>query len=53
MEAGEDADKCGDKRKAPRDSRDKPDENAAKKPWGTTGPPPPEWIEVYQKRRRR
>jgi len=37
--------RCGDKRKAPK--QDKPDdaENVAKKPWGTNGPPPPEWIE--------
>lgn len=38
--------RCGDKRKAPK--QDKPDdgENVAKKPWGTNGPPPSEWIEV-------
>ena len=33
--------KCGDKRKAPSGT-----EKPQKKPWGTDGPPPPEWIEV-------
>jgi len=33
--------KCGDKRKAPSGT-----EKPQKKPWGTDGPPPAEWIEV-------
>jgi hypothetical protein len=39
--------RCGGKRKAP--EQDTPGNNAgnvSKKPWGTNGPPPPEWIEV-------
>ena len=33
--------KCGDKRKVPSGV-----EKPQKKPWGTDGPPPPEWIKV-------
>ena len=39
--------RCGDKRKAPGSQKtDEDREGLQKKPWGTTGPPPPEWIEV-------
>jgi hypothetical protein len=38
--------RCGDKRKAPRQDKSGDAANVAKKPWGTNGPPPPEWIEV-------
>lgn len=38
---------CGEKRKAPkRDKSERDGGNVSKKPWGTNGPPPPEWIEV-------
>ena len=37
--------RCGEKRKAPK--QDTPGHDpVSKKPWGTNGPPPAEWIEV-------
>jgi hypothetical protein len=48
MEMTEKPDKkrCGEKRKAPKQDKSLIVEKAQKKPWGTNGPPPPEWIEV-------
>jgi len=36
----------GQKRKAPNRENMSGKEKLQKKPWGTDGPPPPEWIEV-------
>jgi hypothetical protein len=36
----------GQKRKAPNRENMSGKEKLQKKPWGTNGPPPPEWIEV-------
>jgi hypothetical protein len=47
MDMTEKSDKtrCGEKRKAPKQDKSLI-EKVQKKPWGTNGPPPPEWIEV-------
>jgi hypothetical protein len=49
MDVTEKSDKkrCGEKRKAPKQDKSLIFEKAQKRPWGTNGPPPPEWIEVY------
>jgi len=39
---GLNVERCGDKRKAPSNAPN----SKSKKPWGTDGPPPAEWIEV-------
>jgi hypothetical protein len=36
----------GKKRKSPENDKNGPKMKAQKKPWGTDGPPPPEWIAV-------
>ena len=36
----------GKKRKSPENEKAGPKMKAQKKPWGTDGPPPPEWIAV-------
>jgi hypothetical protein len=41
-----DKSRCGEKRKAPKQQKSQVVEKLQKKPWGTNGPPPPEWIEV-------
>jgi hypothetical protein len=41
-----DISRCGDKRKALKPEKMAGKEKSQKKPWGTDGPPPPEWIEV-------
>lgn len=42
--------RCGDKRKVPKGEKMASREKSQKKPWGTDGPPPPEWVEVYMSR---
>ncbi len=42
--------KYGEKRKASKTENMAANEKSQKKPWGTDGPPPPEWIEVKHKR---
>jgi len=39
----------GNKRKPAADATAGPKEKSHKKPWGTDGPPPPEWIAVHQR----
>lgn len=39
--------KCGDKRKGSENQKNGRQERSQTKPWGTDGPPPPGWIEVY------
>lgn len=41
-----DTPRCGEKRNAPNSEKMTGKEKSQKKPWGTDGPPPPEWIEV-------
>lgn len=41
-----DTSRCGDKRKSLKSEEMAETEKSHKKPWGTDGPPPPEWIEV-------
>ena len=42
-----DTSRSGQKRKAPKQENMSGKEKSQKKPWGTDGPPPSEWIDVH------